>query len=310
MEEKRLYVITGLNSPFQGLNVSSIDKHIKKLVIDDRKVEVSIVSIIEHRKKYSNCLNFSFEPRYLVRIENGLRDDNFAKSLVNSLMLALALSYDIVMDENPLAIVVNESSYKDNTIRVGDLLGDKGIDSPEYNALSTGIGVPEEVIEFIWDIVPTIMENQYLQESASFYAESIGKVWVADDDVFEIKMDNSDFPLSPFDKASIETAYQNAFKAIEAVIGEPPDDIRKLRIILQQAGINPDEIVGYNLYDMSPGKETIIKKIIDMQRNRDKKAAHGKTFKTGRDIGYCELKDKQTLSQYIILSNIKFKQGK
>ena len=139
--------------------------------------------------------------------------------------------------------------------------------------------------------------------AAHFYKESIGGVWVADDDVFNIMGDNSNIPQSQREKARVETAYQNAFKAIEAIIGEPPKDKGKLRMRLIEAGINPDENVGYNLYGMKPGKETILKKLVDMHETRDKKAAHGKT-KIPRAIGYCELKDKQALACYIVLGHI------
>ena len=71
-------------------------------------------------------------------------------------------------------------------------------------------------------------------------------------------------------------------------------------------GINPDEKVGYDLYEMKPGKETVIKKLLDMHQARDKKAAHGKTNEL-RNIGYCELKDKQALARYLIASHIETK---
>jgi hypothetical protein len=43
--------------------------------------------------------------------------------------------------------------------------------------------------------------------------------------------------------------------------------------------MNPAEIVGYRLYDMEPEKDKLINKVLDMQGNRDKKVAHGRTPK-------------------------------
>ena len=140
-------------------------------------------------------------------------------------------------------------------------------------------------------------------DAAHYYKESIGQIWVADDDVFEIMQDKSDLPATRTEIARLETAYHNAFKAIEAIIGEPPKDIRKLRERLTQFGINPDEKGGYKLYGMKPGKETVLKKLTDMHNKRDKMAAHGKTNKP-RNIGYCEIKDKQSFTRYILLSHI------
>ena len=117
--------------------------------------------------------------------------------------------------------------------------------------------------------------------------------------------DMSDLPVSQVERARVETAYQNAFKAVEAVVGEPSKDRRKLRLRLTTRGINPDEMVGYNVYGTKPAKDTILTKLIDMHQTRDKKAAHGKS-NVPRTIGYCELRDKQELARYLILTNIDF----
>lgn len=112
--------------------------------------------------------------------------------------------------------------------------------------------------------------------------------------------------MSYTERARIETAYQNAFKAIEAVIGEPPKEERRLRMRLVEAGIDPDETVGYGFYERygaEPGKEKLIKKLTDMHHSRDKKSAHGRTA-IPRTIGYCELKDKQALAQYMLVRHI------
>ena len=47
----------------------------------------------------------------------------------------------------------------------------------------------------------------------------------------------------------------------------------KLKSKLELAGINPAEIGGYRLYDMEPGKDRLINKVLDMQGNRDRKVA-------------------------------------
>ena len=56
-----------------------------------------------------------------------------------------------------------------------------------------------------------------------------------DDTIFEIVQDDSDIPTSRTQQAEIETAYQNAFKSIEAIIGEPPSDINKLKVVPKTA---------------------------------------------------------------------------
>ena len=139
-------------------------------------------------------------------------------------------------------------------------------------------------------------------DAASFYRESIMNMWIPDDTIFEL-MEDGDVPTSNVEKANVETAYHNAFKSIEAIIGEPPSNTKKLRIKLNNQGINPDEIVGYELYNMKQGKEKLLDKLLNMQKTRDKKVAHGKTIQP-REIGLCDLKDKQALARHIILTSL------
>jgi len=247
------------------------------------------------------------EDRFLFYINDGMKNDEFAQRFADAATGSLALAYDIVIDRIFTSICISEDMIKKGMfIRIKDILGDNALDSELYFRVMNCIGVPSEVLDYVLHVVPSIVKNQYLLDASNFYRESIMAAWVADDDVFEMMSDGSDTPASQADKARVETAYQNAFKAIESVIGEPPKDEKKLRMKLLKAGINPDEIVGFNLYDMKPEKETTLKKIIDMQHNRDKKVAHGKTNKP-RDIGYCELKDKQALARYLITSHIETK---
>jgi len=242
--------------------------------------------------------------RFLFYINDGIKDDSFAQSFADAVMSSLALVYGVTTEEIPTAISIPEDVIKKGRfIRIKDVIGNKGVVSEIYFRVTNSVGVPNEVLDYVWRTVPAIVESKSLMDAANFYKESIGQVWVAGDDVFDIMCDNSDMPPSHAQRASVETAYQNAFKAIEAIIGEPPKDKRKLRMKLSEAGINPDEEVGYELYGMKPGKETVLKKLMDMHQNRDKMAAHGKTT-TPRTIGYCELRDKQALARYILLSHI------
>jgi hypothetical protein len=144
-------------------------------------------------------------------------------------------------------------------------------------------------------------------EATHFYRESICLVWIADDDVFEIMCDSSDVPTSLSETVRLQTAYLNAYKAVEAVIGEPPKDKRRLRARLAQVGIDPDEKVGFKLYGMTPGIETVLDKLLTMQKMRDKVAAHGKTH-ARFPITYCELKDKQGFARHFLLTAIEHAQ--
>jgi len=295
---KWAYLLTGLGYPIK-FAYSDTEHALAESVedIDLPKIEVKIKRVFLTEKA-------EYEHRFLFYIKNGIKDDNFAQKFADAVMCSLAVVYDVTMEEIPSAICIPENIIKKSRlIRLKDVIGSNAIGSEIYFSLTQSITVPSQVLDYVWRIVPAIVDSKPVMDATNFYRESIAQVWVADDDVFEFMCDNSDIPHSQTQRAHIETAYQNAFKAIEAIIGEPPKDEEKIRMKLRSAGINPDEEVGYNLYGMKPGKEPLLKKLMDMQKVRDKKAAHGKTS-TPRTIGYGELKDKQALARYVILSRI------
>lgn len=283
---------------------SVLAEAIDEINLEKIGVRLKKVFLTEKDRIRKGPLHFDYWGGFLFYINDGMIDDRFAQSFADAVMAALALVYDLDIEDIPTAVLIPEDIIKKGRfISIKDIIGNHGIGSEIYSRFIHSVGVPKQVLDYVWRIVPYMVKNKLLMDAAHFYKESIGRVWIADDDVFNIMVDNSNIPESQTERARVETAYQNAFKAIEAVIGEPPKDERKLKMKLLGASINPDEKVGYNLYEMKPGKETILKKVVDMHQNRDKMAAHGKTI-TPRTIGYCELKDKQALARYILLSHI------
>lgn len=307
---KWVYLLEGLMPPSKvifptgGVILTEDTEEIRLKKIRIRLKRVFLTEKARIRKKMNQ--EYECVPTFAFYINDGIKDDNSAQRFADAVMSALALVYGVATDDTPKAIGIPEDIIrKDSFIKTKDIVAE-GIISKTYFKFWQSVGVPSVVLDYVWRIAPYIVENKSLMDAAHFYKESIERVWIADDDVFNIIVDNSNIPKSQTEKARVETAYQNAFKAIEAIIGEPPKDERKLRMKLIEAGINPDAKVGYDLYEMKPGKETVIKKLVDMHQARDKKAAHGKTNEL-RNIGYCELKDKQALARYLIVSHIEAK---
>ncbi|MDH5696112.1 MAG: hypothetical protein OEZ00_05850 [Dehalococcoidia bacterium] len=299
---KWAYLLTGLGYPIKFAYPNTEHALAEKVEdINLPKIEVKITRVFL-------IIEREYESRFLFYIKNGIKDDNFAQKFADAVMCSLAVVYNLNTEEIPSAIcipenIIKKGRLKSRLIRLKDVMGSNSIGSETYFSLMQSTTVPSQVLDYVWRIVPAIVDSKPVMDATNFYNESIMQEWVANDDVFDIMWQNSDIPPSQTQSTRIETAYQNAFKAIEAIVGEPPKDKRKLRVKLRNAGINPDEEVGYNLYGMRPEKEPLLKKLMDMQQARDKKAAHGKTI-TPRTIGYCELKDKQALARYILLSHI------
>ena len=304
---KWVYLLTGLMHTIKEVqpNTDSVlAESIDEINLEKIGVRLKKVFLTEKDRIRKGPILFDYWEGFLFYINDGMIDDRFAQSFADSVMAALALVYDLDIEDIPTAVLIPEDIIKKGRfISMKDIIGNHGIGSEIYSRFIHSVGVPKQVLDYVWRIVPYMVENKPLMDAAHFYKESIGRVWIADDDVFNIMVDNSNIPESQTEKARVETAYQNAFKAIEAIIGEPPKDERKLRMKLSGAGIDPDEMIGYNLYGMKPGKEKLLKKLIDMRGTRDKKAAHGKT-NVPRIVGYCELKDKQALARHILLSHI------
>lgn len=307
---KSLYILTDLMAPINHLkdtremNDSYFSKVNENRSIDFDTIDIKLVKVfIKVDKDTSKNSDFGFEAeaRFAFYINNGKSDTKIAQHFADSVMLSLAIIYGTTIDNTPSFIEIPASKLRKNIISFKETYGELG--SENYFKLSESIGVPDQVLNEVWRIAPILFNFPYILNASSYYRDSINKIWIADENVFEIIADNQDIPSSQADQAAVETAYQNAYKAIEAIIGEPSTDPKKLRYSLIQSGINFDEIVGCELYNMKPSKEKISKKILDMQNNRDKKAAHGKT-NIPRTLGYCELKDKQALASYIILKNI------
>jgi hypothetical protein len=311
--EKYIYLLTGLQQTISSLETLKNGKFRLKTKHEKRELELGRIRIklrtvlINEKKENRNGWKIGGLGRIVFKIDDGIKNERVAQTFADAVMLGIAVAHETCLDEIPAAIAIPENILdKRGFIEYKDIPGKQDIGSEIYFKLANSIGIPKQTLDYVWHIIPALFQYEYLLSATSFFRESITKVWVADDDVFEIMCDSNDLPVSQTERAQIETAYQSAFKSIEAIIGEPSKDKRKLRQQLIGHGLNPDEIVGYELYNMKPGKEKLLHKIQVMQHNRDKKAAHGRT-NIERNIGYCELKDKQSLARHVILTNIEYK---
>jgi hypothetical protein len=102
-------------------------------------------------------------------------------------------------------------------------------------------------------------------------------------------------------QATWETALQNAFKAIEAIIGDPPKDDRKFDQLLRSIGLDPYEEVGFG------ENRSLREEIRFMNIARDKKAAHGSTLNRRLTVG--EIHKYQACAGYVCQAAIETKLG-
>jgi len=102
--------------------------------------------------------------------------------------------------------------------------------------------------------------------------------------------EGAEIPTSALERQRVETAFHNAFKAIEALVGGEPGKGPKFRQRLTDGGIDPDESVGFR----GRPREVLIDVLSRMHKTRDARAAHGgRTSARKRGITYYELMEAQ-----------------
>lgn len=164
--------------------------------------------------------------------------------------------------------------------------------------LSTCFGTAPSAVVMMWKWGPFLLDSPPLFDACNFLLLSLSEFAFLGDTIREVLADPSAFPPRKEDQVRVEEAIWNAFRAIEAIIGEPNKDDRKFFQQLRAWSIDPLEPVGY--YD---DVEPIFKKVRKIQANRDSRAAHGRRGHKARREGpitYYELMDAQKLAQHII----------
>jgi hypothetical protein len=163
--------------------------------------------------------------------------------------------------------------------------------------------ISEYAMEESFNLMAVTAREPYFS-AAIFYRESLQNVWLSPGDVQGVLSARDKAADSQVTQVEIESAVWNAYKAIEAIIGEPPKDERKYRATLIAHGINPEEKVGHcwpSLGANNPAREPMADKIRKMAACRDKRAGHGSRTSPDRRITYYELMDFQACARGCLL---------
>jgi hypothetical protein len=90
------------------------------------------------------------------------------------------------------------------------------------------------------DRLETLLANPRLLRAAGFWQASVDFFAYKSVEWDEVLTDRTTRPAANLDRARMEAAYLGAWKAIEALIGEPNNDDRKFRARLREVGTDPD----------------------------------------------------------------------
>ena len=271
----------------------------------DIGIFVRSIHLVETRRLRAEYVPPDNSGRYAFWLLNRANDDARAQRVIDAFLATIALLYKndfsrmAPFDEGPVAYWLPE-----RMLRHGYFL--KQSDLRKYDpSLEFRIGnsatIHQPIVKTAWKLLPVVILDPYF-DAVHFYQASINDFCFLGDAISEVLYGDISQPVSRSEFARAENAVLNAFKAVEAIVGDPPKDDKKFLKKLWEVGIDPSMMVGYMSRGLDKGmteREPIAEKIRKMSNVRDKKAAHGST-KSDRRITYFEIMDFQALAEAVV----------
>lgn len=248
--------------------------------------------------------------RFMFSFPKNKRNDSLATKVAETILYPLFVMdpyLDHSPDESAIIFPVPSKLVRDqDNVRSKDLINLEEDKPPEQRILSfptttfSGYSyVPNLYLEAAWKIAPIIYNDEMLFQAIRFLHTSHSHFYFIPSRVGPTIKNSAWSPISSMDQSKMESALHYAFKAVEAVLGDPPKDDKKFFSRILSIGLQPEEIVGY--LEKQPLHEVIRK----MSEDRDKKAAHGSIAK--KLISVDELVEYQGCSRFIVFGAIQQK---
>jgi hypothetical protein len=298
-----LLLLLGVPLPTFGRDIGG---HFRSVREECQTTGVKIRKLMVHTKQLRDT-----NGRYLFRFLRFRRDDHAAVRLAESFLYGLSLVYGPMTEPDHDSLVLRIPDFmvrERDEVMLDELVEleksrdwhDRTIKFPTLSIgqVSTTYTYP---FEAAWRIARVTFADQSLFEATRFLKRSHDNFYVNSGQIREVASDSDMVPTTSSHQTHFEDALQNAFKAVEAVIGDPPKDDRKLFQKLWQIGLDPHEEVGYRT------KAALHQVIRDMNRARDKKSAHGST--RSRTIKAADLLNYQACSACIVTAAIEVARG-
>jgi hypothetical protein len=246
---------------------------------------------------------------YVFRFRDFRRDDSAAIRLAEAFAYGMALASGPLADANdPLVLWVPDALIRSKrTVPLDALValeesrpwGERTFPFPNARIASVSKTVTE-AHEFGWRTAAVTYQNAALFDATRFLQRSYENFYVSPGGISEVMYDDTP-PSTGATQNDREDALHSAFKAIEAVIGDPSKNDNRFFATLAKIGIDPAEEAGYL------NKIPVHKMIRRMNEARDKRSAHGST--RNRKISAAELLDFQTCAEVIVSAALEKQRG-
>ena len=212
------------------------------------------------------------------------RDDLFAARLAENILLLCELFYGPLyrMDDKYFAFPFRLAPFRNNKgIQLKSLSRQvtTALNDPTFifvdSLLQEHVGIPDQIVAVALRAARLLHRYESLRMAVAFISKSQHDFHVFPGQLQEAIHDGGWMPTGAYELAQWESAFHNSYKAVEAVVGDPPKEEKRFYSKLVEQGIDPDEEVGFVV------KEPISKVLRDMNRIRDSKVAHGSTPERG-----------------------------
>lgn len=248
--------------------------------------------------------------RYFFRFPGFARDDKRAQEFGECFFLALSLTFGPCLDRTEAVVFrVPADLVRGHRCVFADMLAqveearpyaDRTLETPMLT-LGSSFHTSAAYFDTAWKTTPVLVMDERLRRAARYLKASKDDFHAWPGEVLDILDNPTATAQTELEQTALENALQCAFKAVEAVLGDPPKDDAKLRAKMEAVGLDPDEEVGYR------DKAALQTMVGRMSRARDKKAAHGSTPPMPITVG--ELVEFQACAQLVVLVAIEHALG-
>lgn len=310
-DDKVYYLLLHLAVP--SLFTSSLSKHINiaKQAADTFNLKLS-AHIIETENNHgvfegkSNHAPNSI--RYFFRFPYYRRNDEFASRFADTVLIIASVTFGVFLDDEydvsvfrvPANLIRNRKSVflgelvqvekaRLRTNRIAEF-------SPE-TLIGSASQFSSEAIELAWRLTPLLLKNDRFHRAFRFLKTSQENFFVWDGEIEDVIDKAQTTAKTASQQSRFENTLEDSFKAVEAILGDPPKDDEKFFKKIESIGLDPHEKFGLE-------DKPIYQVIRDMSNARDKKAAHGSTPNRGITLG--ELLEYQNCARLIVLQASQF----
>ena len=242
---------------------------------------------------------------YAFRFPWNSRNDAVAWRLGESLISSISVLCGPQLDDTivpvlrvPIHMVRNKSC-----VEVRDLLkleqqrapNERSVDSlgSEFGSINYP---PTECIKAAWRTIPALYHSDVAHRSFAFMCASYRDIYTPRAERYSISQQPDSAKQSAFDQSRKENAFLNAYKGIEAILGQPSTQKSKLSDRLRSIGLDPTRMVGYQV------QCSLVEMIYRVESIRNKRAAHGST--RNRTISTAEVLECQSLAELVLFQFI------